>query len=125
MKFRCDRDDFSEALQTVQRGVSNRPGIPALTGVLLEAGTDTLTLTTTDLEVTARLGLPVQIQEQGVALIPARLLADMVKSRRRPVAGPHLVRRLRGDRSAAACGGLPGVAGADGEHREARGRPVR
>ena len=80
MKFRCDRDDLSEALQTVQRGVSTRPGIPALTGVLLEAGPDILTLTTTDLEVSARLTVPVQAQEQGVALIPARLLADMVKS---------------------------------------------
>ena len=40
MKFRCDRDDLSEALQTVQRGVSSRPGIPALTGVLLEASED-------------------------------------------------------------------------------------
>ena len=37
MKFRCDRDALSEALQTVQRGVSSRPGIPALTGVLMEA----------------------------------------------------------------------------------------
>ena len=55
MKFRCDRDDLSEALQTVQRGVSSRPGIPALTGVLLEAADDgTLTLTTTDLEVSAQ-----------------------------------------------------------------------
>src|SRR5438876_4944789 len=80
VKFRCDRDDLSEALQTVQRGVSSRPGIPALTGVLLEAATDSLTLTTTDLEVSARLSLPVQVQEDGVALIPARLLADMVKS---------------------------------------------
>ena len=80
LKFRCDRDDLSEALQTVQRGVSTRPGIPALTGVLLEVEPDTLTLTTTDLEVSARLVVPVQAQEQGVALIPARLLADMVKS---------------------------------------------
>jgi DNA polymerase III subunit beta len=80
VKFRCDRDDLSEALQTVQRGVSNRPGIPALTGVLLETGQDMLSLTTTDLEVSAKLALPVQVQEEGVALIPARLLADMVKS---------------------------------------------
>ena len=36
MKFRCDRDVLSEALQTVQRGVSTRPGIPALTGVLIQ-----------------------------------------------------------------------------------------
>jgi DNA polymerase-3 subunit beta len=81
MKFRCDRDDLSEALQTVQRGVSSRPGIPALTGVLLEAVDDgTLTLTTTDLEVSARLSIAVQVQEAGTALVPARLLADTVKS---------------------------------------------
>ena len=81
MKFRCDRDALSEALQTVQRGVSSRPGIPALTGVLLDA-TDAgqLTLTTTDLEVSARLTIDVQVTEAGTALVPARLLGDTVKS---------------------------------------------
>src|SRR5215210_8982983 len=81
MKFRCDRDDLSEALQTVQRGVSSRPGIPALTGVLLQASEGgSLTLTTTDLEVSARLTIDVNVQEAGTALVPARLLADTVKS---------------------------------------------
>lgn len=81
MKFRCDRDDLSEALQIVQRGVSSRPGIPALTGVLIEARAgEGLTLTTTDLEVSARLTIDVQATEDGLALVPARLLADTVKS---------------------------------------------
>lgn len=81
MKFRCDRDALSEALQTVQRGVSSRPGIPALTGVLLEATEDGhLTLTTTDLEVSARLTIDVTVTEAGKALVPARLLGDTVKS---------------------------------------------
>jgi DNA polymerase III subunit beta len=81
VKFRCDRDDLSEALQTVQRGVSTRPGIPALTGVLLEAGEDgALMLTTTDLEVSARLSVDVTLQEPGTVLVPARLLGDVVKS---------------------------------------------
>ena len=81
MKFRCDRDALSEALQTVQRGVSSRPGIPALTGVLLEAASEgSLTLTTTDLEVSARLAIEVQVAEEGTALVPARLLGDTVKS---------------------------------------------
>lgn len=81
MKFRCDRDALSEALQTVQRGVSSRPGIPALTGVLMEASSaGSLTLTTTDLEVSARLAIDVQVTEEGIALVPARLLADTVKS---------------------------------------------
>jgi DNA polymerase-3 subunit beta len=81
VKFRCDRDALSEALQIVQRGVSSRPGIPALTGVLVEAGEGgALTLTTTDLEVSARLSIEVQVQDAGIALVPARLLADTVKS---------------------------------------------
>ncbi len=81
MKFRCDRDALSEALQTVQRGVSSRPGIPALTGVLLDGVAEgRLTMTTTDLEVSARLTIDVQVSEPGIALIPARLLADTVKS---------------------------------------------
>lgn len=81
MKFRCDRDVLSEGLQIVMRGVSSRPGIPALTGVLMEAGFEgSVTLTTTDLEVSARLAVQVQVGEEGVALVPARLLADTVKS---------------------------------------------
>jgi DNA polymerase-3 subunit beta len=81
VKFRCDRDALAEALQTVQRGVSARPGIPALTGVLIEASdSGALTLTTTDLEVSARLAIQVQVQEPGVALVPARLIAETVKS---------------------------------------------
>ena len=80
MKFRCDRDALSEALQTVQRAVSSRPGIPALTGVMMSASGTELVLATTDLEVSARLRLEVQVREEGVALVPARLLAEMVKS---------------------------------------------
>jgi DNA polymerase-3 subunit beta len=80
VKFKCDRDDLSNALQTVQRAVSSRPGIPALTGVLISATGQELMLITTDLEVSARLSIQVQVQEEGVALVPARLLADMVKS---------------------------------------------
>jgi DNA polymerase-3 subunit beta len=52
-----------------------------LTGVLIEAAAGgTLTLTTTDLEVSARLSIDVQVTEVGAALVPARLLADTVKS---------------------------------------------
>jgi DNA polymerase-3 subunit beta len=80
VKFKCDRDVLSEALQTVQRAVSSRPGIPALTGVHMTAQGGELVLATTDLEVSARLSLDVHVGEEGVALVPARLLADMVKS---------------------------------------------
>src|SRR5881396_3226716 len=80
MKFKCDRDVLSDALQTVQRAVSSRPGIPALSGVLMNASGNELVLATTDLGASARLAPEVQVEEEGVALIPARLLGDMVKS---------------------------------------------
>jgi DNA polymerase-3 subunit beta len=64
----------------VQRGVSTRPGIPALTGVLMTVGEGELALTTTDLEVTTEVRVPVDVREEGTALVPARLLADMVKA---------------------------------------------
>jgi DNA polymerase-3 subunit beta len=80
VKFRCDRDLLSDALQTVQRGVSTRPGIPALTGVLMTVGEGELAVTTTDLEVTTEVRIPVDAREDGSSLVPARLLADMVKA---------------------------------------------
>lgn len=80
MKFRCDRDDLSEALQSVQRAVSARAGIPALTGVLMTATEGELVMLATDLEVTVERRLGVNVGDPGVVLIPARLLADMVKS---------------------------------------------
>jgi DNA polymerase-3 subunit beta len=81
VKFKCDRDALAEGLQTVQRAVSARPGIPALTGVLITANESTLELATTDLEVSARKVVDqVQVQREGVALIPARLITDMVRS---------------------------------------------
>jgi DNA polymerase-3 subunit beta len=79
VKFRCDRDELADALQTVQRGVSARPGIPALTGVLMTVSEGSLTLATTDLEVSTELSVEVQAIEPGVALVPARLVADIVR----------------------------------------------
>jgi DNA polymerase-3 subunit beta len=79
VKFRCDRDVLADALQTVQRGVSARPGIPALTGVLMTVADGSLTLSTTDLEVSTELTVEVQAMEDGVALVPARLASDIVR----------------------------------------------
>ena len=81
MKFRCDRDALSEALaDRSARGVvaAGDPGAHGVSCWRWRGGT--LTLTTTDLEVSARLAIDVQVSEPGVALVPARLLADTVKS---------------------------------------------
>lgn len=79
MKLLCPRDELSKALQTVLRSVGARAGIPALAGVLMELDDQKLSLTTTDLEITTKVDLPVSGQA-GQALLPARLLSEIVRN---------------------------------------------
>lgn len=79
MKLVCSRDELSRGLQTVLRSVGARAGIPALSGVLIELTDTDLTLTTTDLELTTRVRLNLT-GEAGRILLPARLLAEIVRS---------------------------------------------
>lgn len=79
MKLVCSKEDLSRGLQTVLRSVGARAGIPALSGVLMELSDTDLTLTTTDLELTTRVRVGLT-GEAGKILLPARLLAEIVKS---------------------------------------------
>jgi DNA polymerase-3 subunit beta len=79
MKLVCDREELSRGLQAVLRSVGVRAGIPALSGVLLELTDTDLSLTTTDLELTTRIRLNLT-GEAGKVLVPARLLAEIVRS---------------------------------------------
>jgi len=79
MKLVCSREELSRGLQTVLRSVGARAGIPALSGVLIELTDTDLTLTTTDLELTTRVRLNLT-GEAGKILLPARLLAEIVRS---------------------------------------------
>lgn len=81
MKFRCERDVLVEALTVVGRAVSSRGGsLPVLTGVHAQLQGDSLQLLGTDLELSISIGLTVAGQEDGVAVIPARLFSDVVRS---------------------------------------------
>lgn len=79
MKLVCDREELSRGLQSVLRSVGVRAGIPALSGVLIELTDTDLALTTTDLELTTKVRLSLT-GEAGKVLVPARLLAEIVRS---------------------------------------------
>lgn len=79
MKLVCSREELSRGLQTALRSVGARAGIPALSGVLIELTDTDLSLTTTDLELTTRVKLGLT-GEAGRVLLPARLLAEIVRS---------------------------------------------
>ncbi len=80
MKLRCERDVLAEALSTAGRAVANRGALPVLSGVRLELAGDELTLTGSDLELTVSVRLTVAGLADGVAVVPSRLLNDIVKA---------------------------------------------
>jgi len=80
VKFRVEREVLGEAVSWVARALPTRPVVPVLSGLLLEADGDELTLSCFDYEVSARARIPAEVGEPGIALVPGRLLAEIVKS---------------------------------------------
>lgn len=81
MKFRCERDVLADAVGSAGRAATNRTGtLPVLAGVRMEVAGDTLTITGTDLELTIRLTIQVGGERDGAAVVPARLVGDIVKA---------------------------------------------
>lgn len=78
MKLRADRAQFADAVSWATRTVAGRVTLPALSGVLLDAQDGKLTCRATDLEVAAEITIPVSIDRPGRALLPGRLLAQLV-----------------------------------------------
>lgn len=81
VKFRCEREILADALATAGRAATSRTGtLPVLSGVRLDVKDGQLTVTGTDLELTIRLAVPVHSDRNGSAVVPARLVADIVKA---------------------------------------------
>jgi DNA polymerase-3 subunit beta len=81
VKFRCERDVLADAVGAAGRAATNRTGtLPVLSGVRMQVDGDLLTVTGTDLELTIRLSVAVGGERDGAAVVPARLVADIVKA---------------------------------------------
>jgi DNA polymerase-3 subunit beta len=80
MRFVVERDVLAEAVAWVARSLSTRPVLPVLSGLLLQAAADGLSLACYDYEVSARIRVPADVAEAGTALVPGRLLAEITRS---------------------------------------------
>jgi DNA polymerase III subunit beta len=83
VKFRCERDVLVEALGTAGRATASRGGaLPVLAGIRAELSGDTLTLTGHDLELTISVSIREGVAggEDGVAVLPSRLVSEVVRS---------------------------------------------
>ncbi len=80
MKISLERDVLLGQLQTVSRVASTRSAIQALSGVQLAASHELCELRATDMDVSLRVPLAAEVAREGVIVLPARLLLDVVRS---------------------------------------------
>jgi DNA polymerase-3 subunit beta len=81
VKFGCERDTLADAVGTASRATAGaRGGSSVLTGIKLDLAGDRLQLTGTDRDLTIAVEVSVSGNEDGVAVVPARLVADIVRA---------------------------------------------
>lgn len=80
MKIRIERDVLADAVAWAARTLPSRPSLPVLAGVMMTAEGSTLTLSSFDYEVSARVEVEAVVDEPGTALVSGRLLTDIAKS---------------------------------------------
>ena len=81
MKFRCERDVLVDAVSTAGRATSSRGGThPVLSGLLVSLEGDRLDITGSDLDLTITVSIQVAGEADGRAVIPAKLLSEIVRS---------------------------------------------
>jgi DNA polymerase-3 subunit beta len=79
MKFKVNRDHFSNGLAQVLNVVGTRPTMPVLSNVLIEAEGDHINLTTTNLDLGIRCRVKANVSSGGSVTLPVRRLAGIVR----------------------------------------------
>ena len=80
MKLSLATGELLSQLQTVTRVASTRSAVQALSGVKLAVGADGAELLATDMEIGLRVPLEAEIDRPGEAVVPGRLLLDVVRA---------------------------------------------
>ncbi len=79
MKFKINRDHFSNGLAQVLNVVGSKATMPILSNVLIEAEDEYLSLTTTNLDLGIRCRIKATVTETGAITLPVRRLATIVR----------------------------------------------
>lgn len=80
MKFRVERDALADAVAWTAKSLPSRPSVPVLAGVMLRAADGALQVSGFDYEVSSQVGVDVQADADGAALVSGRLLAEITKA---------------------------------------------
>ena len=79
MHFRVQTDEMNYGLGMVTRAIAARPAKQVFDGVLIETDENSLLLTCTDGEISIKARVNALVEEEGCALLPAKLFAEMMR----------------------------------------------
>ncbi len=79
MHFRVQTDEMNHGLSMVTRAIAARPVKQVYDGVLVETMDDALVLTCPDGEISIKATVSAIVEEDGCALLPAKLFAEMMR----------------------------------------------
>lgn len=80
MKLKIEQPELVAKLSTASRVVSTRAATQSLSGILLIAGSDGVTLRATDLEMGLQTELAGDVEGEGSVLLPGRLFSEVARS---------------------------------------------
>ena len=79
MNFTCNARELNTACNNVMRAVSTKMTVPTIEGILMECGSDTLSLTGYDFEFGINTTLQASVTEPGAIVINAKVLCNIIK----------------------------------------------
>ena len=80
MKFICNQQKLTKALNVVSKAVTSRTTIPILKGILLSVSEDgKLTLSASDLDITIEDTIEVEDYESGSVVVMSKLFGDIIR----------------------------------------------
>ena len=80
MKFTCNQQILTKALNTVSKAVTSRTTIPLLKGILLSASAQQgLKMAASDLDLSIEKTVEANIIEEGSLVVSAKLFSDIVR----------------------------------------------
>ena len=74
------RSELLAALTIVSKGTSSRTTLPILSGILLSASGDNLTMQATDLEISVKASTQAAVEKAGDTVVAGRLFSEIVRS---------------------------------------------
>ena len=79
MKFTCDRNSLTYAINIAQKAVAARSTLPVLEGLLIKAKNGRVVVTGNDLEIGIECIFEAEIESEGSVVVNSRLFGDIIR----------------------------------------------